>query len=180
MEFTTFISQLLAIALGVLLALVFTFYIIWPKIENLLFKINSLQQHKSVLKNKQQLHFAAYERLLLFTYRISPKEVMLRNHQGATNLDNFKQAIIADIENEFHHNFTQQLYVSDVAWKLVKDLKENTLALFRNTAYSLGEDVTLEQYIDSILKHIQLQEVNPYEATQVLLKREMVSSGSTI
>ena len=175
MEITTFFKELVAIALGGLVALVFTFYIIWPKIENLMLRLKNIQLDSAQRKENLQLRFAAYERLLLFSHRITPKEVMLRNHQSHYTIENFKQAIIADIESEYQHNFTQQLYVSDVAWKLVKDLKDNTVSLFRNTSQNLSVDATLDQFIAIVLKHVQEQEVNPYEATQLLLKRELTS-----
>jgi len=173
MDFTIFFKELLAIALGVLIALVFTFYIIWPKIENLLLRLKTLQQSREQNRDNLQLQFAAYERLILFTHRISPKEVMLRNHASTHTVLSFKQAVISDIENEFQHNFTQQLYVSDAAWKLVKDLKDNTITLLRNASQGLNEEATLDQYVAVVLKHVQDQDVNPYEATQLLLKREL-------
>ena len=173
MEFMTFFRELLAIALGVLTALVVAFYLIYPKIENLLLRLKNVQYGRDQQRDNKQLQFAAYERLLLFTHRISPKEVMLRHHSSHTQLSAFRQALIADIENEFQHNFTQQLYVSDVAWKLVKDLKDNTIALLRNAEKGIGEEPSVDQYIAVVLKHVQGQDVNPYEATQVLLKQEL-------
>ncbi len=173
MEFNNFFAQLLAIALGSLIALIFTFYVIWPKIESLILKLNNLQQNKGAEKDNLQLKFAAYERLLLFTHRISPSEVMLRNHKPALSVDAFKQLIIADIENEYQHNFTQQLYVSDAAWTLIRDLKDNTIALLRNASKGQSSDASLDGYIETVLKHLREQEVNPYQATQVLLKREL-------
>ena len=173
MEFNNFFAQLLAIALGSLIALIFTFYVIWPKIESLIFKLNNLQHNKLAEKDSLQLKFAAYERLLFFTHRISPSEVMLRNHQPTLSVVAFKQLIIADIENEYQHNFTQQLYVSDAAWTLIRDLKDNTIALMRNASKGQSSDSGLDNYIETVLKHVREQEVNPYQATQVLLKREL-------
>lgn len=173
MEYTAFFSQLFTIAFGVFVAIVMAFFIVWPKIENYLLKINAINGSKGMAKDKLQLRFAAYERLLLLIHRISPNQVMLRNHNANLSVAEFKQILIADIESEFQHNYTQQLYVSDVAWTVIKDLKESTVTLLRNASVNLSEQVNIDEYIALLLKHLKELDVNPYEASQIILKREL-------
>lgn len=173
MEYVDFFKELFVLAFGVFAALVLAFYIIWPKIENLLLKMSNINQNKALLKDKMQLQFAAYERLVLFVHRMAPDQVMIRHHAAGMSVSQFKQAIIADIESEFQHNFTQQLYVSDAAWTIVKDLKVNTIDLLRNANKGLSNDVSLDGYVELVLKHLKGLELNPYDAAQVLLKQEL-------
>ncbi len=173
MEFIEFFKQLFVIAFGGFAALLLTFYMIWPKIENYLLKINNINQHKAQAKDHRQLRFAAYERLILLVHRISPQQVMVRHHDAQQTVTQFQQAILSDIENEYQHNFTQQLYVSDAAWTVVKDLKESTISLFRNTGKGLARDATLDNYIAVVLHHMNELDVNPYDAAQLLLKKEL-------
>ena len=42
--------------------------------------------------------------------------------------------MIQEVEAELEHNYTQQLYVSDAAWKSVLALKKYTIELIRSTA----------------------------------------------
>lgn len=172
MEYVDFFKELFVIAFGVLAALVLGFYIIWPKIEAYLLKINAINQSKLLTKENLQLRYAAYERLILFAHRIAPQQVLLRNHDSQFSVNQFKAAVIADIENEFQHNFTQQLYVSDAAWTVVRDLKDNTVLLIRNAAKE-GDGLSLDQYVSSLLQHVTNLDVNPYEAAQLLLKKEL-------
>lgn len=175
MEYIEFFKQLFVLAFGVFIALVLAFYIIWPKIEGHFLKMGNINQNKELLKDRLQLRFAAYERLLLFVHRVSPEQLMLRHHGAGVTLYQFKQAILTDIESEFQHNFTQQLYVSDVAWAIVKDLKDNTLELMRNANKGMGGEGTVDSYIEVVLKHMKTLDVNPYEAAQVLLKKELAA-----
>lgn len=175
MEYIDFFKQLFVLVFGVFAALVLAFYIVWPKIENHLLRMRNIYQNKEFVKNQMQLRFAAYERLLLFVHRLSPDQVMARHHVEGMGLSQFRQAIITDVESEFQHNFTQQLYVSDAAWSIVKDLKDNTLDLFRNASQGLSVATPLDQYVEAVLKHIKGLDVNPYEAALVLLKRELSS-----
>jgi hypothetical protein len=173
MELLEFFKQLFIIAFGVLAALVLAVYVVWPKIESLVFRLNSHNQHSALMKDKQQLVFTAYERLLLFAHRISPYEVMLRNHNANLSIQHYKQALINDVENEFQHNFTQQLYVSDNSWSTIQKLKEDTVALFKNTAQTMPREAAVDDYIALVLKHVAELDVNPYEAAQVILKKEL-------
>lgn len=173
MEYTTFFLQLFGIAIGGCMALVLSFYIVWPKIEVYLWKINTTFERRDVAKDKLQLKFAAYERLLLFVNRISPQQIMLRNHNEVFTVEQYKQCMIADLEAEFQHNFTQQLYVSDLAWVVIRDLKNSTSLLLQNTSKILSPTANVDDYISIVLKHTNELDLNPYVAAQEILKKEL-------
>lgn len=173
MEFIDFFKQLFIFAFGGFAALVLAFYIIWPKIESYLLRINSINQNKVLTQEHLQLRFAAYERLILLVHRLTPQQVMMRSHDPQLSVAQFRQVLIADVENEYQHNFTQQLYVSDAAWTVVKDLKNNTISLLRNASQGLGEGASLDDYIAIVLRHVGELDVNPYDAAQRLLKSEL-------
>lgn len=173
MNFIEFLSQLFIITFSIFAGLLLAFYLVWPKIESYILRLNSLNSNRSFLKEQQQLHFSAYERLLLLVDRMEPMQVMLRHKGQAQHIEQFRQLLIADIESEFQHNFTQQLYVTDAAWTAVKDLKENTIGLFRNAYKGLPENATLNDYIAIVLHHVNELDVNPYQAAQLLLKKEL-------
>ena len=173
MEFVELLKQLFIISFGVLVALVLAFYVVWPKIEYLFLKVSDIGQNKELLKNNQQLKFAAYERLILFAHRISPYQVMLRHHNPNIGIEEFKQLLIQDIENEYQHNFTQQLYVSDASWTIVKDLKDSTIGLLKNSSKIISPNASIDDYVAMVLKHVSELDVNPYEAAQIILKKEL-------
>lgn len=173
MELMDFLKQLFIVALGGCAALVVAFYLIWPKVENYLLRINGINESKALTRENLQVRFTAYERLILLVNRISPKQVMQRNHNGEQTIAQFKRSVMADIEQEYQHNLTQQLYVTDAAWAAVKELKENTATLFRNASQGLPSDAPLDNYIGFVLRHVDELEINPYEAVQIILKKEL-------
>lgn len=172
MELLEFLKQLFVIAIGGSAALVFAFYLVWPKIEGYMLRMHSIGHHKVATQEQLQLRFAAYERLILLVHRISPQQVMLRNHESNQSVSQFRQRMIADLDQEFQHNFTQQLYVSDVAWSAVRELKNNTVSLLQNTSHGL-ENRPTDEYIATVLRHVKELDVNPYDAVQVILKKEL-------
>lgn len=173
MEYLVFFSQLFIITFGVFTGLLLAFYLVWPKIESLLLQVNAVNQSKSLWKGKMQLRFTAYERLILLINRISPEQAMLRNHNPALSIHQFKQNLISDIENEFQHNFTQQLYVSDSAWIIISKLKDDTISLFKNATGSLTEQANIDDYIAIVLKYVADLEIDPYYRAQIILKKEL-------
>lgn len=94
------------------------------------------EDHKHALP----LRLQAYERLALFVERIAPGALVLRLHKSSMSSGTLHSALISTIREEFGHNVTQQIYVSDKAWSKVVKAKEETIRLF-NLSYEQTGDV---------------------------------------
>lgn len=173
-EFVEFFTQLVVIPFGVTAGGLISFKLLWPKVESYNLRLHVINQNRSADKAFQQLRFAAYERLLLLVHRMSPEEIMLRNHRDGSEVHYFIKTLVQDVESEYQHNLAQQLYVSDVAWQYVTDLKNNTIRLLRNVGETLSADASLDQYIAAVLKHLRAVEDDPYLSVQRLLKQDMI------
>ncbi len=174
-EFIDFFMQLLATSLAVFAGGLLVFRLAWPKVEVHMLRLNALNQSRDFNKALQQLRFTAYERLLLFANRIEPQALMLRNHSPELSVDSFVRALLQEVESEYQHNLTQQLYVSDAAWAFLTDLKNNTISLLRNAKEGLPKDAILDQYVAVVLQHMKELEPNPYAAVQLILKKELTA-----
>lgn len=175
MDIIEFFGNIFLLTFSIFAGLFLAFSVVWPLIKNYLLKSNALQQSRLFTKENMQLRFHAYERLLLFSHRIEPQQMMLR-HYGANKDMKGRQLLnelIAEVEAEFQHNLTQQLYVSDVAWEAVRTLKENTVALFRNAGRGIEQDIGADRYIGIVLTHLEELETNPYTEVQQILKNEI-------
>ncbi|WP_462281435.1 DUF7935 family protein, partial [Salinivirga cyanobacteriivorans] len=67
------------------------------------------------------LRLQAYERLLLFLERISPEALIMRIQRPSLSVFELQSKLLQTIRTEFDHNLTQQLYVSNDAWKYVRN-----------------------------------------------------------
>jgi len=83
------------------------------------------EDHKHALP----LRLQAYERLTLFLERIGPGPLVLRVHKSNMTSQLLHGELLATVREEFEHNVTQQIYVSDRAWAQVKMAKEETLRI---------------------------------------------------
>lgn len=69
----------------------------------------------------------AYERLSLFCERIAIPSMMLRlREEGQTNAA-LRMAMLLTIQQEFEYNITQQVYVSEQLWQIIKISRDNTM-----------------------------------------------------
>ena len=74
---------------------------------------------ETILPNRLQ----AYERMTLFLERISPPNLLVRLNNPQMPTRDFHQLLLQEIRNEFNHNVTQQVYISNDVWELIKNAK---------------------------------------------------------
>src|SRR4028119_1270098 len=67
------------------------------------------------------LRLQAYERMCLFLERISPHNLVVRLNEPAYNAIQFHQKLLLEIREEYNHNLSQQVYMSDQSWTYVKN-----------------------------------------------------------
>jgi hypothetical protein len=73
------------------------------------------------------LQLQAYERLVLLAERISLPALITRIPAGEMNARQYAAALTEQVRMESEHNFSQQIYVSELAWQSVAKLKEQNL-----------------------------------------------------
>jgi hypothetical protein len=86
---------------------------------------------KEAQKDALPLRLQAYERLTLLMERINPSQLMVRVNPLNTDKTDYQNFIIAQIEQEFEHNLTQQIYVSEECWSIVITAKNATIQVIR-------------------------------------------------
>lgn len=70
------------------------------------------------------IRLQAYERMSLFLERIAPNNLIVRLNQPELSSREFHQMLLEDIRNEYNHNVSQQVYMSDEVWQEIKTAKE--------------------------------------------------------
>ncbi len=90
-------------------------------------------------KHTLPLRLQAYERLTLFLERMAPGPLVFRVHKSNMTAHMLHAGLLATVREEFEHNVTQQIYVSDRAWQQVKMAKEETLRIINIAAEGTPE-----------------------------------------
>lgn len=80
------------------------------------------------------LRVQAYERMCLYLERISPNALLLRVNAPGMSVSDYHKALLSEIRNEYNHNVSQQMYMSDESWGLVKKATEDLIAIINSAA----------------------------------------------
>jgi hypothetical protein len=75
------------------------------------------------------IRLQAYERMCLFLERITPANLIRRLNDSSFNTKDLQVILLKEIREEFNHNLSQQLYMSEDAWNQVKNAMEDVIAL---------------------------------------------------
>jgi hypothetical protein len=87
-----------------------------------------------------RLRLQAYERLVLLIERMHPRQLIPRVYESGMTVRDLQQMLIFNINTEFEHNLSQQLYVSPQVWGTVKNVKEQQLNMINNIAQQMSPE----------------------------------------
>lgn len=106
------------------------------------------------------LKLLAYERIILFIERMKPDSLIPRTVSAGYTNQEYHQLLLGEIRKEFEYNLSQQLYLSEHAWTIVSNFKNNITTLINTSASDciptepasgLAKKI-LEKYISSDIK----------------------------
>lgn len=138
------LSELLKYTIPAAIVLIGVYALFKTALENL---IALQRQQKTVDFSKEVLpmRLQAYERIILYLERVTPNNLIVRLNDKSFNVAQFQTLLINDIREEFNHNLSQQIYMSNEAWEMVRKTKEEIIALINEAAKSLNaEDPSFE------------------------------------
>ena len=88
------------------------------------------------------IRLQAYERMALFLERIAPGNIIPRLNASGLTARQLQTIILRDIREEFNHNLSQQIYMSDKAWDSVKLAMEANISLINEAVDKLPDDAS--------------------------------------
>ena len=84
-------------------------------------------------KQSLPLRLQAYERLALFLERINPAKLLIRVAPLNDDKVDYQNLLIQHIEQEYEHNITQQVYVTNELWTMLLTAKNTIIQNIRKT-----------------------------------------------
>lgn len=126
--------------------------------------------HKETQKNALPIRLQAYERLALFLERISIPNLVVRVAPRSADKAAYENLLIKNIENEFEHNLSQQIYMSDQCWNVIKAAKNATIQAIRRAGMS--ESDTADKLREDILNET-MDKQSPSATALAFVKKEI-------
>ena len=85
-------------------------------------------------KTLLNLKLLAYERIILFIERMKPDSLIPRTLTPSLNSKEYQLSLINEIRREFEYNLSQQLYLSENAWTVTVNYKDNIITLINSAS----------------------------------------------
>ena len=127
------------------------------------FLVSEMQRKQlAIFKDTQdvtlRLRLQAYERLILFVERMSPRLLIPRVYDANMTVRDLQSVMSYSISSEYEHNMSQQIYVSANVWETVKNVKEQELNMINRLAQTLNPDAPARDFHARILEVMQQAE----------------------
>ncbi len=120
------------------------------------------------------LRLQAFERLILLCERINLVDLVLRLKTEGSTARELQAALLLAIQQEFEHNLTQQLYVTDILWDVLKQAKSKTMDLIAIAAETLPKEASGDQLAQKIIQIASEEDSLP---SQIAIKAIKTESG---
>ncbi|AXG71661.1 hypothetical protein KORDIASMS9_03918 [Kordia sp. SMS9] len=127
--------------------------------------------HKDSQKEALPIRLQAYERLSLFLERITPSKLLIRVTPNSSNKEDYERLLIMSIEQEFDHNLSQQIYMSDQCWNIIIAAKNTTIQLIRKAG--LSEKVTSADKLREVVLTEMMEQESPSNTALSFIKKEV-------
>ncbi|GGW31985.1 DUF7935 family protein [Arenibacter certesii] len=126
--------------------------------------------HKDSQTKTLPIRLQAYERMALFLERISIPSLVVRVSPTSNNKNDYENLLIKSIENEFDHNLSQQIYMTDECWNIIKAAKSATIQIIRKAGMS--ESDTADKFREDIL-NASMDKASPSATALSYVKKEI-------
>ena len=136
-------------------------------------QLQLLDLKKSVSAQTLPLRLQAYERMVLFIERINPANMLIRLQAGNYTAAELHALVVSEVRNEYQHNITQQIYVSQRTWGIARQLKNDTLSIVTNAVKALPENASGMELSKLMLAHLSQLEIDPYDAGLSLIRNDL-------
>ncbi|HEX8545397.1 MAG TPA: hypothetical protein VF691_00470 [Cytophagaceae bacterium] len=121
------------------------------------------------------LRLQAYERMCLFLERISPHNLVVRLNEPAYNAIQFHQKLLSEVREEFNHNVSQQIYMSDQSWAMVRNAMEEVVSVINASGSALPSDARGLDMAKLIFENLLQKNEDPTTKALKFLKNEIRS-----
>lgn len=127
--------------------------------------------NKDLQKESFPLRLQAYERMALFSERINPSKLLIRVKPLSSNKDDYEALLIANIEQEFEHNLSQQIYVSNECWSIITTTKNTTIQLIRTA--NMNEKTDTAEKLQEVILTALMDKETPSSVALSYIRNEV-------
>ena len=166
------ITQLLTMLLPAIIAMV----AMYMTVKALISKEFEKKELDLKAKNAEitlPIRLQAYERMALFLERIAPANLIVRVNDPSFNVSDLHQRLVFEIREEYNHNMSQQVYMSDKAWELTKTAMDQITQIINISAEATPAEAPGIELAKVVVMQMQSLEQDPIPLAQLFIKEEL-------
>ena len=150
-----------------------TVYFMMKRYLDMQYSSEVLRFKQEQAKNTLPIKLQAYERMAMFCERISLDNLSYRLSSQNIDAQSMSNAMLIAIQQEFEHNMSQQVYISEKLWQIITMAKDQMQNIITTAAAdrSIGNSPAA-----LVQKAIALQKEmggNPVETAKRAIKKEI-------
>jgi hypothetical protein len=148
----------------------------WVLIRKMIQNDQDRRRSEIVLQNSRTvvpIRLQAYERIILYLERTSMESLLMRTNTHSMTAAQLHSSILSAIRSEYEHNLSQQIYMTQQAWEVVKNARSNTIKIVNNVAGELPESATSVDLSRGLLEKIMELDKEPTQAAIEYVKGEI-------
>jgi uncharacterized protein YjaZ len=115
----------------------------------------------------------AYERMVLFLERISPNNLLLRLGNTSSSALELQQRLLQEIRDEYNHNLSQQVYMSQDVWDQVQTAMNEVITLINQASGDTRPDAPPLELSKRIFERIIQKDKMPTTTALKAVKEEI-------
>jgi hypothetical protein len=164
--------QVLYITLPALLVLL-TAYLLISKLLKNEEKRRDFELRKNSLSIITPIRLRAYERLILVLERTIPNKLVVNTIKPDMSCFELHSQLIETIRQEFGHNVSQQIYISNELWELIRGAQESLIRLINGCASQFNGTDNAAHLGEAIIQIYAKSDQTPSELAINQLKAEV-------
>ena len=168
--------EILADILKITIPALIVFLTAWLVLRNMIKNDQDKRRQELILQNSRTvtpIKLQAYERVVLYLERISLESLLVRVSTSDMSALQLHSALLSAIRSEFEHNLSQQIYMSQQAWEVVRNARSNMIKIINNEVEKMPKNSTGIALSKQLLERIMELEKEPTRAAIDYIKNEI-------
>ena len=164
--------DIIKITVPALMVLLTAFFVLRGMVRN----DQDKRRQELILQNSRTvtpIRLQAYERIVLFLERISLESLLVRTNSPGMSASQLHSALLNSIRSEFEHNLSQQIYMTQQAWEVVRNARSNTIKIINTEFEKSPEQTTGLELSRKLLERVMELEKEPTRAAIEFIKAEV-------
>ncbi len=165
------ILEIIKITVPALIVFLTVYYLLRTYLDKQ-YQMRLLDNQQSRQETTLPLRLQAYERFSLFCERISLPNLLFRVRQDGMSAAQLRVSLLLAIQQEFEHNITQQVYVSNQLWEIIKAARDDTINNIEVVAETVDPKADGRELATQIFNLLERREKTGVDQALAAIKKE--------